>query len=43
MTPFMKLSWEQQKRQFTLSSSWARYNPVSIRFLLSVAGKSPSV
>ena len=35
MTPFMKLSWEQQKRLFTSSSSWARCHPVIIRFCLS--------
>ena len=43
MTPFMKLSWEQQKRLFTSSSSWARYHPVIIRFCLSATAKSPSV
>ena len=37
MTPFMKLYWEQQKRLFTPSSSWARYHPVIICFCLSLA------
>ena len=41
MTPFMKLYWEQQKRLFTPSSSWARYHPVIIRFGLSSTAKSP--
>ena len=39
----VKLSWEQQKRLFTSSSSWARYHPVIIRFCLSATAKSPSV
>ena len=36
LTPFMILSWEQQKHLFTSSSSWARYHAVIIRFCSSV-------
>ena len=43
ITSFMKLFWEQHKRLFTLSLSWAGYHPVIFRFYLSVAAKSLSV
>ena len=39
----MKFSWEQQKRLFTLSSFWNRYDPVIICFCLSATAKLPSV
>ena len=43
MTSFMKLSWKQQKRLSTSSSSWARYHPMIIRICLSATAKLPSV
>ena len=41
ITPFMKMFWEQQQKQFSKGSG-ARYHPMVIRFCLSLASKSAS-
>ena len=40
-TPFMKLFWKEQVKNFSQSSK--RYHPMVIRFCLSMASKSGAV
>ena len=42
MSPFMQLFWQEQKKAQTRSSRGYRYQPMIIRFCLSVASKSSS-
>ena len=42
VTPFMKLFWEEQKKTIGKNKKGIRYHPMTIRYCLSLAAKSPS-
>ena len=42
MTPFIKLFWEQQKKNASCSAQGRRYHPTIIRWCISIASKSAS-
>ena len=42
VTPFMSLFWQEQKKLLQRSSKGARFHPMTIRYCLSLASKSPS-
>ena len=42
VTPFMKLFWEEQKKNLGRNKVGIRYHPMIIRYCLSLAAKSPS-
>ena len=42
VTPFMSLFWEQQKKLLSSSKTGVRYQPIIVRYCLSLAAKSPS-
>ena len=43
ISPFMKLFWEEQQKNFKTSSSGVRYHPMIIRYCLSLASKSVAI
>lgn len=42
ITPFMKLFRQEQQKLFQKSGTGVRYHPMTIRFCLSLAAKTPS-
>ena len=42
VTLFMSLFWQQQKKLFSSTKTGVRYQPMLIRYYLSLAAKSPS-
>ena len=42
VTPFMKLFWEEQKKNIGKNKMAIRYHPMIIRYCFSLAAKSPS-